>query len=100
MSEEQAVQAPLKGAGAHAAAGSGVLTKGRGGCGPQVTLSEPKHGASVGGGEEKAAAEGGLRESRAQHPAPRFHAHSPRGRGKEVQGPQSTSQSRWRHSRG
>lgn len=59
MSEEHAVQALLKGAGAHAAVGSGVLTKGRGGCGPQVTLSELKHGVSVGGGEEKAAAEQG-----------------------------------------
>ena len=53
------MQALLKGAGAHTAVGSGVLTKGRGGCGPQVTLSELKHGVSVGGGEEKAAAEQG-----------------------------------------
>ena len=32
MSEEQAVPAPLKGTGAQAEAGSGVLTEGRGGC--------------------------------------------------------------------
>lgn len=81
MSEEQAVLAPLTGTGAQAAAGSGVLTEGRGGCGPRVTPSEPKRGSSADGGEERAAAERARRESRAQHPTPALHARSLGGRG-------------------
>lgn len=100
MSEEQAVQAPLKGAGAHSAAGSGVLTTGRGGCGPRATLSELKRGALAGGGEGRAAAERGRREGRAQLPAPRLHNSSPRGRGKEGVGTRSSPWWRWRRSRG
>ncbi|CAI9156640.1 unnamed protein product [Rangifer tarandus platyrhynchus] len=58
----------------------GVLTEDRGGCGPQVTPSEPKRGASAEGGEERAAAERAQRESRAEHPTPALHARSLGGR--------------------